>query len=91
MNIAALKHPQLPLLITKSDSLPHPLGYVHTLDFNVNSSRWVALVAYSTRRDGSEAGSAWLSLHSREGRRQWESTRWELRALERPGAASRHE
>ena len=86
MNIAALKHPQFPLLITKSDSLPHPLGYVHTLDFNLNSSRRVALVADSTRRD-----AAWLSLHSREGRRQWESTRWELRALERPGAASRHE
>lgn len=39
MNITALKHPQFPLLITKSDSLPHPLGYVHILDFNLNSSR----------------------------------------------------
>lgn len=38
MNITALKHPQFPLLITKSDSLPHPLGCVHILDFNLNSS-----------------------------------------------------
>lgn len=39
MNITSLKHPQFPLLITKSDYLPHPLGYVHILDFNLNSSR----------------------------------------------------